>query len=322
MDNSDVYIHIMNTMHRLLRRLDLNLLVAFDALMQERNVSRAAEVCFLSQPAMSNALGRLREMLDDPILVRTSKGMSPSPRAREMEGPLRSLLAQLEHQLRPPALFDPATTERQFKIALTDYGENLILPKLSERFWRYAPHASLDISRLSQELPETALERGEVDLLIGVQEYTPSAKRLCSRPWIKDRLVCLSSQAGKQQKSISLKEFLARRHIYPSPLGVKTNIVDLWLAEQGASRSIAVTTHSYMVAARLAAETDYLLSLPGQIAQQLMQIFPLQLLKPPKGFPGFQLNLIWHPLYENDPALRWLLLQMDELEDSLTDIES
>ena len=303
----------MNTMHNALRRMDLNLLVVFDALMQERNVSRAAERCFLSQPAMSNALNRLREMLNDPLLVKTSTGMRPSPRAQALEGPVRSILSQLEHQLRPPAPFNPATTERCFKIALTDYGENIILPKLSERFWQYAPHASLEVVRLSQQLPEMELERGELDLAIGVEEYFQAPKRLNSRPWIKDHLVCLAGLQTKQSKTLSLKTFLQKRHVYPSPLGVKENVVDQWLEEQGVARDIAISTHSYMVAARLITETEYILSVPNQIALQLVELFPLKILKPPKGFPSFQLNLIWHPLYENEPAIKWLHAQIAEL---------
>lgn len=308
----------MNDIHKVLRRLDLNLLVVFDALMQERNVSRAAEICFLSQPAMSNALRRLRDMLDDPLLVKTATGMSPSPRVQALEGPLRLMLSQLEHQLRPPAPFNPATTNLHFRIALTDYGENVVLPKLSERFWRHAPHASLEVVRLSQQLPEMALEKGEVDLVVGVEQYIQAPKSLNSRLWIKEQLVCLACKNIKHRKFISLKEFIGRRHVYPSPLGVKANIVDEWLADQGMTRSIAVSTHSYLVAARLVSQTDYLLSVPSQIGRQLIELFPLQLLQPPKGFPGFQLNLIWHPLYENDPALKWLLSQMIELEESFT----
>jgi len=304
----------MSDIHNALRRMDLNLLVVFDALMQERSVSRAAERCYLSQPAMSNALRRLRNMLDDPLLVKTSTGMSPSPRAQALEGPLRSMLNQLEHQLRPPSPFDPATTDRHFRIALTDYGENVILPKLSEQFWQYAPHASLEIVKLSQQLPEMALEKGELDLVVGVEEYMPAPKRLNSRLWKKDQLVCLACKSTKQKKSISLKAFTQRRHVYPSPLGVKANIVDEWLAEQGMARDIAVSTYSYLVAARLVTDTDYILSVPGQIASQLIELFPLQILQAPKGFPGFQLNLIWHPLYENDPGLKWLLSQVLELE--------
>ncbi|MCW8944262.1 MAG: LysR substrate-binding domain-containing protein [Sedimenticola sp.] len=297
----------MNNVYRLLRRLDLNLLVVFDAMMRERSVSRAAQLCFLSQPAMSNALNRLREMLDDPLFIRTSSGMLPSPRAKALEGPIHSMLNQLSSQLQPTETFNPATTERHFCIALTSYGENLLLPQISQILSEQAPKAQLEISRLSEGFPLEELERGDIDLVIGVQAYLPPLKQLKSRPYLNERLVCLARKKRRRSKRLSLKQFLAHRHIYPSPLGVKTNIVDSWLEQQGVKRDIAISTHSYLVAARVAAETDYLLSLPYQIARQLSQLLPLDILEPPAEFPMFQLSMIWHPLYGQEPATRWLL---------------
>jgi DNA-binding transcriptional LysR family regulator len=307
MDYDDIYILYMNNTYRLLRRLDLNLLVVFDALMRERNVSRAAQLCFLSQPAMSNALNRLREMLDDPMLIRTSKGMLPSPRAQELEGPIRSILNQLGNQLQPPEAFDPATNERRFCIALTSYGENLLLSEISQCFNRHAPNAHLEALRLGENFPLEDLERGDIDLVIGVGAYLPPMPQLESRPYLNERLVCLARKKRRRSKRLSLKQFLNHRHIYPSPLGIKNNIVDSWLEQQGVERNIAISTHSYLVAARIAAESDLLLSLPYRIARQLSQLLPLDILEPPVDFPSFQLNLIWHPLYAQDPAINWLI---------------
>lgn len=307
MDSNDIYILYMNDQYRLLRQLDLNLLVIFDALMRERNVSRAAQLCFLSQPAMSNALKRLREMLDDPLLVRTANGMVPSPRAQALEGPIRSMLNQLGNQLQPADTFDPATTQRRFCIALTSYGENLLLPEISRVFSEQAPEAHLDTSRLGKNFPLDELERGEIDLVIGVQAYLPPLKQLESRPYRKERMVCLARRKHRRSESLSLEQFLAHRHIYPSPLGLSTNIVDNWLEQQGVKRDIAISTHSYLVAARIAADSDYLLSLPYRMAEQLSQLLPLSILEPPAGLPAFELDLIWHPLYAKEPAIRWLL---------------
>lgn len=304
----------MNELYRQLRRLDLNLLVVFDALMRERSVSRAAQRCFLSQPAMSNALNRLRGMLDDPVLVRTSRGMMPSPRAQALAGPIRSLLNQLGSHLQPPAPFDPKTSQRDFTIALTSYGENVLLPEISRAFCASAPGARIDITRLTDQVPLEALERGEIDLVVGVREYLPPQQQLRSEPFLSDRLVCVARKRRRRSRRLSLRQFLAHRHVYPTPLGIKHNIVDEWLARQDAQRDIAVSTHSYLVAARIVSETDYLLSLPSRIADQLMTLFPLDVLQPPTDFPAFELNLVWHPLYENEPAIGWLLDLMRGLD--------
>lgn len=305
----------MNKGHISLRQLDLNLLVVFDVLMQERNVSKAAARIFLSQPAMSNALKRLRRMLDDPILVRTAQGMEPTPRSRALEGPIRSLLAEVVWQLETRSAFDPASTQDHFLIATTDYSENIVLPPLTGLFAEQAPNAVLETRPLGPELPEQALERREITLVLGVEDYMAPTARLKSRPWISDRLVCLVHPQRKNNpgQRISLKQFLDARHVYPSPLGVKTNIVDTWLAQRGHSRKIAVTTRSYLAAALIVQNTDYVLSLPERVGRTMSQLFGLRILQPPRGFPGFRLNIIWHPLYENEPSLQWLLQQMDVL---------
>jgi DNA-binding transcriptional LysR family regulator len=306
----------MNNVSFNLRNLDLNLLVVFDVLMQERSVSKAAERVFLSQPAMSNALNRLRRMLNDPVLARTSNGMEPTPRARELEGPIRSLLAQMEWQLKIRTSFDPATTQNHFIIATTDYSENVVLPHLTRLFSQQAPNAVLETRALGHELPEKALERGEIQLILGVEDYITATGRLRSHPWISDRLVCLVQQEHPrlQGQQISLKQFLNARHVYPSPLGVKTNIVETWLAKQNCARHVSVTTRSYLAAALIVQKTDYVLSLPERVANSMVKLFGLKTLQPPKGFPAFKINIIWHPLYENEPSLLWLLEQVKTLE--------
>ena len=319
MDYKNIYIDFMNNISPNLRRLDLNLLVLFDVLMQERNVSKAAARVFLSQPAMSNALNRLRQMLDDPILVRTSQGMEATPRARQLEGPIRSLLAQMTWQLEKRTPFDPAAARDHFVIATTDYSENVVLPHLTRLFSLQAPNACLETRALGHELPERALERREIALVLGVEDYMVPSGRLETRPWIKDRLVCLVNPARKQThgSNISLKQFLEARHVYPSPLGVKTNIVESWLAKRGHSRSIAVITRSYLAAALIVQKTDYVLSLPERVARSMVKLFGLKMLQPPRGFPGFRINIIRHPLYENEPAFRWLRQQVEQLEGSI-----
>jgi len=109
------------------------------------------------------------------------------------------------------------------------------------------------------------------------------------------------------------ESFEESRHVYPSPLGLRSNIVEVWLAEKGLQRSIVVTTRSYWAAAQIVSESDYLLSVPLRVAIKLMNHLPLCLLEPPKGFPDFQLNLTWHPLYENDPETQWILNQVRNL---------
>jgi len=314
MNNKNSIIHEINITSTL-RRLDLNLLLIFDALMQELNVSRAAERVFLSQSAMSNALNRLREMFDDPILIRGAKGMQPTPRARALEAPVRSILRQVARTVQPAETFDPVNSRMRFVIGMNDYCENIVLPELAVSLRQSAPNAELVAHRLLSENFEPLLESGELNFVIGVEQYMKSTKRLHSESWINERLVCLvnnNHQLASRQR-LSLKQFLELKHVYPSPLGLRTNIVEAWLAEQGLQRSIAVTTRSYWAAAQIITRNDYVLSLPLRLAKIFTKQLPLHLLEPPKGFPDFRLNLICHPLYERDPETQWLLSEVRKL---------
>ena len=314
MNSNDSGIHEINN-NSTLRRIDLNLLLVFDVLMQEKNVSRAAERVFLSQSAMSNALKRLREMLDDPILVRGAKGMQPTPRALALEAPVRSILQQVVRTIQPAQPFEPETSRARFIIGMNDYSENVVLPPLAACLRQSAPNVALVVHMLTAEDPEPLLETGQLSFIIGVETYSKVSKRLHSENWISDRLVCLVSQNHPlaAHQHINLKQFEEFSHVYPSPLGLRTNIVETWLAEQGVQRSIAVTTRNYWIAAQIVSGSDYLLSVPFRVATKLMNHFPLCLLELPKGLPGFRLNLIWHPLYESDPGTQWVLNQVRKL---------
>lgn len=314
MNSNDSSIHEINN-NSTLRRIDLNLLLIFDVLMQEKNVSLAAERVFLSQSAMSNALKRLREMLDDPILVRGAKGMQPTPRALALEAPVRSILQQVVRTIQPAQPFEPDTSRARFIIGMNDYSENVVLPALAACLRQSAPNVELVVHTLTAEDPEPLLETGQLSFIIGVEKYSKVSARLRSENWISDRLVCLVSQNHSLAASqhLNLKQFGELRHVYPSPIGLRTNIVETWLAEQGLQRSIAVTTRNYWVAAQIISGSDYLLSVPFRVATKLMNHFPLCLLEPPKGFPDFRLNLTWHPLYESDPETQWILNQVRKL---------
>lgn len=154
---------------------DLNLLRVFDALMREQNVSRAAERLSLSQPAVSNALNRLRELLNDPLLVRVGRSMQPTPRAQALETPIRAALQQLEQSLSAGDVFDPASSRQHFSIAVTDYVELICMPRLLEQLSQQAPGMRIDIRHLSPSLPAEALDKGELDLVLGRFEDIPRA---------------------------------------------------------------------------------------------------------------------------------------------------
>ena len=299
-----------------LRRLDLNLLLIFDALVTEQNVSRAAKRVFLSQPAMSNALSRLRDMLDDPLLIRDRRGMQPTPRARQLTAPVRAILNQIARTIQPPPPFAPASAKTRFVIAMNDYGECIVLPMLAAALRRLAPGVELATQTLSAADSEPGLASGETHVMIAAANYmTGNSTYVNSEPWFDDDWTCLmASKHPLAKQRMTLKRYLTQSHVYPSPLGLRDNIVDNWLAAQNVQRHIAVTTRSYWAAARIVAQGDALLTVPRRIAVSLVNALDLCVQNPPGDLPKPQFSLNYHRIYEKDPATLWLLGVLRSLE--------
>ncbi|WP_116472936.1 LysR family transcriptional regulator [Zobellella maritima] len=297
-----------------LHQLDLNLLLAFDALMKQRNVTRAAEQLFISQPAMSHALNRLRQFFADPLLVRSQAGMVPTARALELHLAVHQALALLEQQLSRPAQFDPATSRRRFVLSTTDYVECVLIPPLIRRLKQIAPLVGIEIHILRDKLPEEGLANGEVDLVLGFDEYMKLPGGLQKETWLTEPLAGLVSQDHKVVGTrVSLEELTTLPHVFHSPLGTRESIVDTWLAQLGLRRIISVNSQSYMSAAAIVSQTDHLLVLPQKVAELLAGAWPLKRVALPEDLPDYHLNCVWHPLHDRQPALQWLRQLIREL---------
>jgi DNA-binding transcriptional LysR family regulator len=295
-----------------LRHFDLNLLVAFDWLMQEQNVSRAAERMFVSQSAMSHTLQRLRQQLDDPLLVKTPSGMKPTERAMALIEPVRAVLREVESLIRQPEVFDPARSQRRFVMAATDYMDFLLIPPLIERIAQEAPGIDIHVKRTDLPFPEKELETGELDIVLGFEAILKPAGYLTSRKLFDDRMTCLLRRDHPiiQGDKISLDDYITLKHMLISRTGTRTGVIDDWLAERGLERRIALIVPHFLSAPFIVAKTDMLLSLPLRIAEQFVRLAPLRVLPVPIELPSYDLVMIWHPLRENDSAHRWLREQI------------
>ncbi|KWR81324.1 MULTISPECIES: LysR family transcriptional regulator [Pseudomonas] len=289
---------------------DLNLLRVFDALLRERSVSRAAERLALSQPAVSNALGRLRELLDDPLLVRIGRSMQPTPRALELEAPIRESLQRILHSLSGAERFEAARSRQRFTLALTDYAELLCMPALLQHLGTEAPGVALDVRHLAPSLPVEALDKGHLDLVLGRFEDIPA--RFGRRPWASETLRLLARRGHPRVSGpLDLDGFLNERHLWVSG-GQTKGMVDQWLASQGLKRQIAYVTPNYLQAAQLVAGTDLLTVLPTRLAEYFARLLPLQVLELPFDVGQFHLELVYLAQRERDMALQWLLGRMQE----------
>lgn len=287
---------------------DLNLLRVLDALLREQNVSRAAERLALSQPAVSNALNRLRVLLDDPLLVRVGRSMQPTPRALALETPIRNALQQIEQSLSADQAFDPASSSQHFRIAVTDYVELICMPRLVEQLSRQAPGIRIDIRHLSPSLPAEALDKGELDLVLGRFEDIPA--RFSRRHWMSETLT-LAVRTGHPllAQGLDLERFLELRHLWVHG-GQTRGMVDQWLAEQGLGRDILYTTPNYLQAAHIVASSELAAVLPSQLARYFAALLPLQLLDLPFALGPFHLEIVSLAQRQRDAALQWLIAQI------------
>lgn len=298
-----------------LRQFDLNLLVVFEALITECHVTRTAERLCLSQPAVSHALRRLREALDDPLLVKTERGMQPTPRALALLPGVQQALKLVDQTLSPPPAFDPVTSKRRFVIATTDYVEEVFYPTLLAAIKRDAPRVEFEIELITETVLRAGLETRDVDLVIGLEADADIPAGLIRDPWMTEELVCLVAEDHEGVGTrLSLEQFVALPQIGLSHIGAgNPEGVDQWLAQQQLSRRLLSRNLNYMAAARAVALTNAVLTLPRQLAMLFCRMLPVRLVEPPPGMPKLEMTLIRHPLHARDSGILWLKARLEAI---------
>jgi DNA-binding transcriptional LysR family regulator len=290
--------------------VNLNLLLAFEALIEERSVTRAAVRIGLSQPAMSNALGRLRATFNDPLFTRTAHGMTATARAVELAGPVRGGLAQLRSALaeRPP--FDPAASTCGFRLAMTDYAEMLLLGPLLRRIQHRAPEVQILIRRLDRIFiaPEAELRTGAFDAAIG---FFPEANALepgtYSRDLFVEENVCLARKGHPlMQKRLTLRQFAGANHVAVFYRPESRGLIDNILAGHGLRRRLQAATPHFPTIPFVVAESDLIAVVPAGLAARFKKKLPLEVRKSPLRLPPFHMRLLWHEHTAEDPAQAWL----------------
>ncbi len=298
-----------------IHRVDLNLLVYLDVLLRERNVTRAAAHLGISQPALSNSLRRLRTLFDDPLLVRTSEGMTPTERAMQLQPTIRTILAAVEQALETRKEFDAAAASRVFRIMASDYAESTLIPALLRRLRNEAPGITLDILTPS-DVTFSDVEQGKVDMVINRFDSMPQSFHQTT-VW-QDTYACLLSKNNSIRDNFNLSTYLQGRHVWVSKTGMGAGVgmnpqdsqrlgwVDEALRRQGKKREITVFTRHYQAAALLAEQRDLIVTVPSKLAE-LQRRNPRVVIKsPPFEIPPFELKMAWSPLLQHNPAHQWL----------------
>ncbi|WP_371188887.1 LysR family transcriptional regulator [Thalassotalea maritima] len=298
-----------------IKDIDLNLLSAFDVLMRERNVTKAAGHLGITQPAMSNSLKRLRVLLNDPVLVRTSDGMVPTDRASYLAPKIRKILLDTKEALQHiEADFIPQTSSRVYRIMASDYAASTLLPKLLRQINSLAPNITIDIMTPS-DVTFRDVEDGKIDMAINQFNELPLSfhQKLLWR----DTFACLTAANNPILANFNLESYLTAKHVWVSKTGFgvglgmtpkdiqKLGWVDEALANIGKQRDIKIFTRNYHVAMQLAHDDQIIATLPSKAANLQKDNPSYAILPPPFAIADLELKMIWSPLLHHEPSHIW-----------------
>lgn len=294
----------MHMLHdRALSAIDLNLLVVLRALLTERHVTRAATRVGLSQSATSHALARLRELFGDPLLVRSGRALSLTPRAARLLPLLDRGLGELQLAVSGEPEFQPRTARRTFSLGMADYLQALIIGPLLRRIAKRAP--GIDLSVVVFPNLRELVESGRIDLALTVS--SSELRGLSHEPLFEEGFMCMVRRGHPRiKKVLSLETYLAERHVVIAPGGTPGTLVDNVLAQHGLERRTALRVTNFLIAPVVVSQTDFINTMPTRLARQLASTYALRLVPAPIELPQFEYCLMWHPRLDNDPAQRWL----------------
>ena len=295
---------IMQNMH--LRNVDLNLLLALHALLEERHVTRAAKRCFLSQPAMSRVLDRLRETFVDPLLLRTGRVYERTARGERLLRELENLLPRIAAMIRGEA-FDTGKSREKIRLALTDYASMALLPALARRMRTYAPNMTLEVVGWHDRVYDD-IESGRIDVAL---TPIPIPASLEGEVLFEEDFVCvLGSQRKRPASRLTLKQYLDAPHAIVNAFAGQQTFVDRPLAELGLRRRVALIVPFFVPATLAILDTDLIVTIPRRLAQSIQTMRQLSIVKPPAAIRSFQYLMVWHPRLTGDPAQVWFREQV------------
>jgi DNA-binding transcriptional LysR family regulator len=295
-----------------LSQVDLNLFVVLEAIYREGNITRAGQQLNLTQPAISHALKRLRDLLQDPLFVRQGPHMVPTPFTRNMIEQVRQALQILEVNLSASRNFVPEHARRNFHLSLWEYAEALILPSLLRRLTHAAPGMSITTLRVKRRDLETELASGSVDLAVDIPMTTSDRIR---HKWLLNEPFAVISRHGHPAiaDKLDLDTYLAQRHIQVSSRRQGPSLIDIELSRRGLRRHVFLRSQHSFAACMVVSKTDMLLTLPERHAQLLNSGLMNQVHLFPLHAPRLEAHLYWHESVENDPANRWLREEIEKI---------
>ena len=284
--------------------IDLKLLAVVTELHKTRSVSQTAENLDLSQSAISMSLAKLRKLFNDPLFVRTSSGMNPTPHAVELIGLLKNAEDLLQTALDLHIVFDPMRSERRFNLYSSDISQITLMPRLMQRLKSIAPNVGIDLRRISEVTPKQ-LESGEADLAVGF--VLPLGAGFCQQRLFKERFVCVARKDHPRiGDTISIEEFQDETHLAITTSGTGHSVFEKTLEARNIRRRVGLTVPSFLGIASIITTLDYVAVLPEQLARHLARTGTIKMLPLPFSVPSYYIMQHWHERYTQDPASKWL----------------
>ncbi|MHA3082833.1 LysR family transcriptional regulator [Acinetobacter sp. ANC 5383] len=291
-----------------LRHLDFNLLKAMDILLEERSVTRAAERLFITQPAMSSILARLRDSFDDPLFVRSQRGIVPTPRALELICPIKQILGQIDLLLQPLE-FNPATAEFTVRIAATDYAHQVILVPFLAALKQRAPHVKIALLP-STDKEAQRLEQGEIDLALSTSKHSCGNDLHYLHLFDECYVSVMRLGHPALQQPLTLDHFCELDHALVSFQGSFSGITDQQLQQLGRQRRVTLSASSFLLLPEILQNSDLVATVPKRLVCKRKD---LAIVPPPLEIPSFSKIALWHERTEHDPRHRWLRQLMLEI---------
>ena len=292
-----------------LSNIDLNLLTIFEAILKERNLTRAGKRVGLSQPATSNALGRLRTIFNDPLFIRTSQGMQPTPLSEELTAPINKIMNSIRETLNTTISFNSQESTQTYHIIMSDYAELVILPHLVKWLYRNAPGITIDVMSIPRNKIQKSLENGEVDLAIGAMNNTGQylGTGVYQKSLFQECHVCLFRKGHPLlDQKFTLEDYVSQKHALVSPYREGLGVIDSVLGHVGLRRKIHLRIPHFVVVPEIIANTDLVISMGERLAKYYTTVADLAYMPIPFDVPVYHLNQYWHERSKEDPASRWL----------------
>ena len=289
-----------------LQKVDLNLFIVFDAIYTEANLTRAGQIVGITQPAVSNALARLRETFNDPLFVRTAQGMVPTPMAQNIIGPVRNALQLLRVSVQESRIFNPREANKTFRVSMTDLTEAVLFPPLFQRLRRLAPNVKIESMLARRRETTKELAAGRLDFAMDAPLNTDPQVRHVKL--LEDSCAMRRGHPLAKEK-LSLDEYLSLSHVHISSRRNGLGMVDLALGKMGLQRRIDLRSQHYMMATQVIRQTDMAVTVPERFAHR----HDLHQAALPVEIPPLETHIYWHESTDQDPANRWMREQLIEI---------